>query len=364
MKNEMYRNFTAILPVTCNANCVFCPEKEMEQKATKADWMNGLVTSLFENRKRVDHVSISGGEPTLNVKLLQQAIDTILTETHIRRVGLTSNGQFLESANKTLNVLNALTDKTTLECKLDFMNISMHSFDSNLNMEIMGLSSMFDLDDLVRFRKLLGRNVSFHINFVICKQNLRNIKWEMQQAKEFMENNPYFDIVFRVDYAMKDQFKSLHQWAQMKPRARKLVEAPRLVNIFNGVFNKTVELKGEQLIGYCPSCFTLASYPGDHNTVYLKASSYEPNEVLKEPTELVYHMNGGLYFDWSRKQPVNVEEDCDEDERIDDDEDTVPAKAKGSVTKAKPIKQKAKKSKTDTYVQSSCSYGRGNRCGF
>jgi organic radical activating enzyme len=83
MSKEMYRNFTAILPVTCNANCVFCPEKEMDEKASKADWLNGLVTSLFENRKRVDHVSISGGEPTLNVKLLQQAVDTILTETHI-----------------------------------------------------------------------------------------------------------------------------------------------------------------------------------------------------------------------------------------------------------------------------------------
>lgn len=306
MSKETYRNFTAILPVTCNANCVFCPEKEMEKKASKDSWLNGLVNSLFANRKKIDHVSLSGGEPTLNVKLLQQTIDTILSETHITRIGLTSNGQFLESANKTLNLLNALTDNTTLECKLDFMNISMHSFDSDLNMEIMSITSMFDLDALVRFRKMLGRDVSFHINFVVCKQNIRNIKWEMQQARQFITDNPNFDIVFRVDYALKDQFEKLHDWAKMSPRNRTVHGMPRLVSIFNKVFNNCIELKGElkaeQLIGYCPSCFTLASYLTDFNTVYLKASAYEPNEILDKPTELIYHMDGNLYYDWSRKQ--------------------------------------------------------------
>ncbi len=353
MAKEMYRNFTAILPVTCNANCVFCPEKEMKEKANKAQWLEGLVNSLFKNRKKVGHVSISGGEPTLNVKLLQQTIDTVLGETHIKRIGLTSNGQFLESSNKTLGLLNALIDGTTLKCKLDFMNISMHSFDSELNMEIMGLTSMFDLDALVRFRKMLGRDVSFHINFVICKQNIRNIKWEMTQAREFMRQNPHFDIVFRVDYSMKDQFEKLHKWAQTPARKRSKEATPRLAAIFNEVFNNSVELKDDNLIGYCPSCFTLASYPGAHNTVYLKASAYEPNEVLGVASELVYHMNGKLYFDWSRKQPVYKEE-------IEEDETEV----KPLPGKTKQAKSKAKKKPKSNSLKDSMELLRVRRCGF
>lgn len=363
-KTEMYRNFTAILPVTCNANCVFCPEKEMENKATKANWLDNLVTSIFKNRKRVDHVSISGGEPTLNVKLLQQTIDTILSETHITRIGLTSNGQFLESANKTLNVLNALTDKTSLECKLDFMNISMHSFNADLNMEIMGISSMFDLDALVRFRKLLG-HVSFHINFVICKQNIKNILWEMKQAKRFMEDNPNIDVVFRVDYNMKAEFKKLHAWAQANKRQRHIMEMPALITKFNSVFGTGMEVDPTmQLIGYCPSCFTMLSKVTELNSAYLKASAYEPNAILDVPTELVYHMDGNLYFDWSRNQPVNrtspediFDEDADLDESAFEPDEELPMKTGTTHAKKKQTKTKAKRRTTS-------SSGSGGRCGY
>lgn len=360
-KTEMYRNFTAILPVTCNANCVFCPEKEMEQKATKADWTEGLIKSLLENKDRVDHVSISGGEPTLNIKLLQNTIDTIRAKTPIKRIGMTSNGQFLESSNKTLNVLSALTDATTLEPKLEYMNISMHSFNQDLNMEIMDISSMFDLDALVRFRKLLGQ-VSFHINFVICKQNIRSILWEMKQAKRFMEANPNIDVVFRVDYSMKTEFKKLHTWAQANKSKRRSIEMPTLIAMFNSVFGTGTEVDPtSQLIGYCPSCFTMMSKVSDLNFAYLKASAYEPNAILDKPTELIYHMDGKLYYDWSRKQYVG------DTEFVEDfvEEDELPEKP---LPKKKPVKsQVAKKTKSKTSRSSGsggrCGYG-GGRCGY
>lgn len=351
-KTEMYRNFTAILPVTCNANCVFCPEKEMEQKATKADWTEGLVKSLLENKNRVDHVSISGGEPTLNIKLLQSTIDTILAKTPIKRIGMTSNGQFLESSNKTLNVLSALTDATTLEPKLEYMNISMHSFNQDLNMEIMGISSMFDLDALVRFRKLLGQ-VSFHINFVICKQNIRNILWEMKQAKRFMEANPNIDVVFRVDYNMKAEFKKLHTWAQASKSKRRSIEMPVLIAMFNSVFGTGTEVDPTtQLIGYCPSCFTMMSKVSDLNFAYLKASAYEPNAILDKPTELIYHMDGELYYDWSRKQYAGDTEAVENDE--------LPEKPLPSKGKKKPVEKKKKHTK----IRTSSDSGSGGRCGY
>lgn len=299
---EQLRNFTAILPVTCNANCVFCPEKEMEKKASKSTWLANLVTSVKKVSHVIDHVSLSGGEPTLNIKLLQSTVDSILELTPIGRVGITTNGQFLESANKTMAVLSALIDSTTLDCKLDFMNVSLHSFDTDTNMEIMGISSMYDINKLTQFRKILGVR-SFHINFVVCEQNIDNIEWEMDQALELMLSNPHINVVFRVDYNQTKVFKALHAYASSKKG--KGVK-PKLLKIFDKVFAQHGRAdRKEPEMDYCPSCFTKSVKLSNTNRAYLKASAYEPNAILNEVTEVVFHQDGVAYSDWSRKELFN-----------------------------------------------------------
>jgi MoaA/NifB/PqqE/SkfB family radical SAM enzyme len=299
---EQLRNFTAILPVTCNANCVFCPEKEMEKKASKQSWLSNLVTSIKKVSHVIDHVSLSGGEPTLNLKLLHSTVDNILKLTPIKRVGITTNGQFLESANKTMAVLNTLIDPTTLKCKLDFMNVSLHSFDADTNMKIMGISSMYDINKLTQFRKILGVR-SFHINFVVCEQNIHNIEWEMGQALELMLSNPHINVVFRVDYNQKKIFKSLHAYASSK---KGKVAKPQLLKMFDKVFAQQgdVDSKAPEM-DYCPSCFTKSVKLSNKNRAYLKASAYEPNAILKKITEVVFHQDGIAYSDWSRKELFN-----------------------------------------------------------
>lgn len=297
---EQLRNFTAILPVTCNANCVFCPEKEMDKKADKSIWLGNLIEAIKKVSHVVDHVSLSGGEPTLNIKLLQTTVDSILSLTPIREVGITTNGQFLESTHKTMAVLNALIDSTTLQCKLDFMNVSLHSFDPDTNMEIMGISSMYDLNKLTQFRKILGVR-SFHINFVVCEQNIDNIEWEMEQALKLMNYNPHINVVFRVDYNQKKIFKALHKYASTK--SSRSVK-PQLLKIFEKVFAKHGQTDNtEPDMGYCPSCFTKSVQLSHKNRAYLKASAYEPNDILKKTTEVVFHQDGKAYADWSRKEP-------------------------------------------------------------
>lgn len=359
------RNFTAILPTTCNADCSFCPEKEMEKKSEQKTWSNNLIAAIKAHGHRVDHVSISGGEPTLRMKYLFETIDRIQAETGMRNVGLTSNGQFLEKYNQMMTFLDLNTDEM-LESKLSHLNISMHSFDREKANKIMGVKYTWTLDDLVRFRRQLGRKLSFHINFVINKDSIDNIEWEFRQANELMKANPWIDVVFRVDYDNKKLSKELRKYGiaheeyrkatrgsirDAKEAEKKLKKKPKLVELFDSIFDGSYydDLTEETMPGFgdtfttgCPSCFTHRSTDLGNSFAYLKASSYEPNEDEEEYTEMVFHMDGNLYFDWSRKEPV--------------------PEVKEKKAKPLPRLKKAKKAEPAGYPDS-CNFG-SSRCGF
>ncbi|QZE60189.1 hypothetical protein pEaSNUABM35_00272 [Erwinia phage pEa_SNUABM_35] len=380
------RNFTAILPVTCNADCSFCPEKEMEQKANQKEWQDGLIAQIKRMYKKTkfDHVSISGGEPTLRTKFLFETIDRIQKETPIKKVGLTSNGQFLEKPNSTFDFLDRNTTPE-MTSKLSHLNISMHSFNRERANKIMGVNYKQTLEDLVRFRRQLGRDVSFHINFVINDQT-GSITEEFKAAANFMRANPFIDVVFRVDYNDVELSKALRDYAMeyeeyntaVRTSKRKLKllapRAPHIVQKFDRFFGgqNLDDVESAWTTG-CPSCFTHASNPVNNSRAYLKASSYEPNEDEAEYTELVYHMDGALYWDWTRNDPVPLPRSKRFDFEMKEERADKPMPRLKSAPKAKTVK-KAKTTKKETPTTSSgschysapCSYsqGTGGSCSF
>ena len=359
---EMMRNFTAVLPVTCNADCSFCPEKEMDKKASPKVWADGLIEKIKE-RKNFDHVSISGGEPTLRMKWMFEVIDRIQNETRIERVGLTTNGRFLDKMDETLKFIQ-LNTNNELQSKLAFVNVSMHSFDKKLCNKIMKTESTYTLEDLVRFRKLLGPTVSFHINFVITKQNIKNIEWEFQQAYDLMENNPRMEVVFRIDYNMPQLFKAIHKTAGVKgTKASKEDEIPEVLRLFQLYFGKSRIKSAEKFaVDSCPSCYTQKGVTINGGRAWLKASAYEPNKMEGKPTEYVYHMDGKLYYDWSRQEPVpaKVVRNKVQVEKVERVVAKSAIKSNAKVLpKKKPVKKKRKSSDG-----SKCSFGGTSSCGY
>lgn len=354
------RNFTAILPVTCNADCSFCPEKEMEQKANQKEWQDGLIAQIKRMYKKTkfDHVSISGGEPTLRTKFLFETIDRIQKETPIKKVGLTSNGQFLEKVNSTFDFLDRNTTPE-MTSKLSHLNISMHSFNRDLANKIMGVNYKQSLEDLVRFRRQLGRDVSFHINFVI-NDKTGSITEEFKRAANFMRAHPFIDVVFRVDYNDVELSKALRDYAmeheayvkayleasQTKKLKLYRPQAPHIVQKFDRFFGGVDrdDVESTWTTG-CPSCFTHASNPINNSRAYLKASSYEPNDDETEYTELVYHMDGALYWDWTRNDPVPAPRSKKFDFEMKDEAAQPKAKAvkKSKKVKPQPVSKKQKK---------------------
>lgn len=279
-------NFTAILPVTCNANCGFCPEKEMEEKAGKEEWIESLVDNLRKTRTMgYDHVSLSGGEPTLDPRLLGDTIQAIIKRTHINRIGITTNGQFLESSSKLSNFFNATVHGGAFIPY--FINISRHAFDSAENNEIMGVQYKHTLADILYFRKLLPLSVSFRLNMVLTdKSDVGRLFREAYALQDILREN-FVQIAFRTDYSL------------IVDKEDGLVPQ-RLRDAFADVF-------GELETTYsCPTCVTYQSktIPG----IFLKGANFEPTDKEELQREFIQHQDGKLYHDWQRNKPVTTEE--------------------------------------------------------
>lgn len=292
MMNYKIDNFTAILPVTCNANCLFCPEKESE-KIKKDLYIKNLIKTINETAYLgYDHVSISGGEPSLDCRLLKSVITAILEETPIKKIGITTNGQFLESMSKVTNFYNAIFNEG--ECLIDFLNISRHSVRNDINNDIMQVNYKHTLADIISFRTLLPKRLSFHLNMVLTEDsNTDELFHDIKIINKVLSSNN-IDIALRTDY----------EW-------QKKAEPGNLIP--KSLFEKYINEFGEATqISGCPTCCTFKSTNQDYSNVYLKAANFEPTNFDDTAREIVFHMNGKAYFDWKREKPFIITKSAEE----------------------------------------------------
>lgn len=279
MKYEI-DNFTAILPVTCNANCAFCPEKEMPCKEDKSVWIDNLVEHIKLTRGAgYNHVSLTGGEPTLDLRLLGNTLHAIHSQTHIADVGITTNGKFLEAESSILAFLSASYHGKLLS----FINISRHAFDTAENNRIMQVDYKHTLLDVIDFRRLLPAALSFRLNMVITADTDINKLFFEAKALYGVLSSALIQIAFRTDYAL------------ITDKGNGLIP-DHLLSAFRGVFGEV------ETAGSCPTCISYksAKYPG----VMLKGANFEPTEVEATSRELIQHQDGALYHDWQRQKPV------------------------------------------------------------
>ena len=286
MKEFEVDNFTAIIPGTCNANCGFCPEKESEQ-VDKATWLYNLVDNINSTHHMgYDHVSLSGGEPTLDLRMLAATFNVITLATPVKGVGFTTNGQFLESEVKRLNLIQILN--SDIGRNVYFINISRHAFDTAENNRIMEVNYRHTLNDIAMFRRSLVNVHSFRLNMVITPDtDYRRLFRETKVLTGWLRDSE-ISIAFRCDYAF--------QAGASIP--------PEILNEFSRQFGDAVNLGG------CPTCVSMGpGNPRYRGQVMLKSADFEPMAVDSIVREFIQHMNGRLYYDWTRSELHDVAND-------------------------------------------------------
>ncbi len=151
----------------CNADCLFCANKESRDFGN-IDFKKLEYVIRYLLEKRVLHgISITGGEPMMNPDKMNSLLNLIYSIEPSLEVAISTNGYNLrEFAN--MEYVN----------KLESIHISRHHYDDEINREVFG-SSVASTDDILFLQDRLDDKRIININTLVMRdyiEDLREIK--------------------------------------------------------------------------------------------------------------------------------------------------------------------------------------------
>ncbi len=255
-------NFSIVLPTQCNAKCEFCFWKPEPMSDIYFKNLNLILETLPENFRQI---SITGGEPTLNLPVLSNLIRS-LKRDRWSRIVLTTNGTFLSP------LIPMLRDR------IDHINISRHHYEDLKNWDIFGTKAVPNTRDL--------ENLIYHTNKEGIDVCLNCVLLEDNTDPSFTEN---FIKFAKSVGASKVSFRKDDRLDNLDPTMHEMLY-------------DNWKVVGE---GSCPVCRSKTQLI---NGVYVswKAAMAEPSNMLGELYELIYHPNGRLTTDWKGKYEYGI----------------------------------------------------------
>jgi organic radical activating enzyme len=262
-------NFTIITPGFCNAKCGFCFWNSKDGKIVPpSDYIQSLIKAFNEIPYSIcPALSISGGEPTISGHL--GAILHTIKNSNRKwdRVVLTTNGSALESW---------LKDDLKLMEVVTHINISRHHFDDNENQKIFKSKVVPTTPNIKNIIRNYGNKYQFNINCIINDST----------TEAFIQH--------MIAYA----FVHLEVGSISFRKEAGDVSPTNVEKIFTKRW-------GIESSNDCPVCRTTIQVSKDKQILW-KGSHPEPSQYLNKLYELVFHPNGKLYADWSRKIEVDT----------------------------------------------------------
>lgn len=265
----MLKNFSVIMSGGCNSKCYFCPDA-MNYKESNS-YLSNLYQIILQNKLPADfrQVSVTGGEPTLSKNL----IEILMLLKHSQRfdkIVLTTNGSNLQDEN----ILKAIGES------VNHLNISRHAIGKKKNIDIFKTDRIISdkgIKEVTDYLDKKGVDVTF--NHVYTN-----------------ENNLTRDYVYNfISYAKSLNVKSVSFRYDQKENSLAPTYLEKQFADYK-VLNKS----------QCPVCRSyLVLIKGMNVTFkasFLEPSLNYPNLNLKDPYELIYHLNGKLTIDWAGKE--------------------------------------------------------------
>ena len=147
----------------CNAHCLFCAN------SNSCDYGNldlkklEYVIRYLANEERLQGISITGGEPLLEINKLFQLLDLIYTINPNIEIQISTNG---------IN-LSKLKQYPELD-KLESIHISRHHYDDNVNNQIFRSNQVAQAKDIIALQEHLQDKKIVNINTIVMKDYISN----------------------------------------------------------------------------------------------------------------------------------------------------------------------------------------------
>lgn len=148
---------------TCNSNCKFCLNCSNKTISYINKDKLGDVIRYLASKDILNAITLTGGEPMLNYKELNDVINYIYSILPNIRISISTNGtnltKFLEFDNID---------------KIDAIHISRHHYNDKINSEILGCEAV-TLEEIEKFQAKLKNKNQVIINSIMMKGYLESL---------------------------------------------------------------------------------------------------------------------------------------------------------------------------------------------
>lgn len=223
IKGELYYNLYISITDVCLGNCKFCNNNTKKQTANsslKID-VNKLAKVLKELNKKVklNRISITGGEPLLNIPLLNDVVNTIFSVCGKEQpVTINTNG---------IN-LNRILELDNLNL-IEGIHISRHHYNDDINDQIFGFKTAHQTDIQNLNNKLQNKKL-LRLNCLLIKDYIDQ-KEEIKKYLEFASKVNIFRVGF-VGLMPINEYSKQH-YVEYKDALSDLTEAYNPKTLYN-----------------------------------------------------------------------------------------------------------------------------------
>lgn len=179
MKLNLYIKVTDV----CNARCEVCSNKGNE-KASIIDLEKlKMVISYLDSKDIINRIGITGGEPMLDIKRLNDVLNAIYEVKPSAVVTINTNGCNIKEALY-LDSIN----------KIEGIHISRHHYQDEINNKFFGINTATNQDIEMVMNKVSNKKL-LRLNCLLMKKYINNIK----EVSKYLDNATLLNI-FRVGF--------------------------------------------------------------------------------------------------------------------------------------------------------------------
>jgi len=182
-KKDIKLNFYIKITDACNAKCLFCSNKEMQDDGHIDFDKLEYVLQYLHAKNLINRISITGGEPLLNIDTLNKVINLIYEVIPASLVTLNTNGYNIRRVLELDNIN-----------RLEGIHISRHHYDDVINHQIFKVDVALTEDIKFVMDKLENKHL-LRLNCLLANNYINNI----DQVQKYLEYASQLNI-FRVGF--------------------------------------------------------------------------------------------------------------------------------------------------------------------
>ena len=229
-KQDMKLNLYIKINDGCNAKCKFCSNSEMQDMGQIDLKKLEYVLEYFNNKKLLNRISITGGEPMLKMDLLNKVANLIYKVIPDAIVTINTNGYNIRKVIK----LDAID-------KIEGIHISRHHYEDKINTQIFG-TNVASEEDIEYVMKNVKNKKLLRLNCLLIKNNIDKIE-EIEKYLEFASRLGIFRAGFvslmKINDYSKDNFidfNDVFKEETMNPKTFMHFYDTNICECINGVY--------------------------------------------------------------------------------------------------------------------------------